>query len=363
MDKSAIRNPQSEIDNARIIKCVVWDLDNTLWWGIAAEGREGDIPPPDERMLDIISILEKRGILSSIASRNDPSLLNILLGHPSFQGRFLAPQISWEPKSTSIQRIASRLNLGLDALAFVDDSHYERAEVSHMLPGVLVLAPDELEAALETYAFDPRTRTTETEQRARMYRQEEARKQAEASFEGNRLDFLRWCDMRLTISTATEEDVPRILELTERTHQLNSTGRQYAPAEIRERVKGERWLVPVALLIDRFGDYGMIGTAVVDKRPPWPPDVWLVELVMLSCRVEGRGIPAALLRWIMDEARRSEVKSLRAVYQINERNLPMRLLFRQTGFLKIAGDNFVTVAHDLREPLPDYPVWLKINTE
>jgi methoxymalonate biosynthesis protein len=362
MERSAIRNPQSETEE-RIIKCVVWDLDNTLWWGIAAEGPEGEVPPPDQRMIDIISTLEKRGILSSVASRNDPSLLNTLLAHPLLQGRFLAPQISWEPKSMSIQRIASRLNVGLDALAFVDDSHYERAEVSHMLPDVLVLAPDELDAALENPAFNPRTRTAETEQRARMYRQEEERKQAEASFEGNRLDFLRWCDMRLTITAASEEDVPRILELTERTHQLNSTGRHYTTAEIRERVRGERWLVPVARLTDRFGDYGMIGAAVVDRRPPWPPDVWLVELVMLSCRVEGRGIPAALLRWIMDEARRAEIKSLRAVYQINERNLPMRLLFRQTGFLKIAGDNFVTVAHGLSEPLPDYPVWLKINAE
>ncbi len=347
----------------RIVKCVVWDLDNTLWWGIAAEGPEGEVPPPDERMLGIISTLERRGILNSVASRNDPSFLNTLLAHPSFQGRFLAPQISWEPKSMSIERIASRLNIGLDALAFVDDSHYERAEVSHMLPDVLVLAPDELEAALETTVFDSRLRTAESERRATMYHHEEERKRAEASFEGNRLDFLRWCDMRLTISTAMEEDVPRIVELTERTHQLNSTGRHYTPAEIRERASGGRWLVPVARLTDRFGDYGMIGSAVVDKRPPWPPDVWLVELIMLSCRVEGRGIPAALLCWIMNEARRAEIKSLRAVYKINEQNLPMRLLFRQTGFLKIAGDNFVTVARDLCEPLPDYPVWLKINAQ
>ncbi len=344
---------------ARLIKCVVWDLDNTLWQGVAAEGVVNDLPVPDPHILDIIDNWERRGVVSSLASRNDPSILPRVLAHPALRDRFVAPQISWEPKSKSIQRIATELNISLASIAFVDDSPFERAEVAYMLPDVLALAPDEVEDALGKSPF-PGSATEEATRRTSMYRQEEQRKDAELKFGGSRADFLAWCEMRLTIVPAIDADLPRIIEMTERTHQLNSTGRSYTPEELRERVTDPRWLVPVVRLSDRFGDYGMIGAALVDTSPPWPPDVWLAELVMLSCRVEGRGIPAALLRWIMVAASDAGMKSLRAVYKVNEQNLPMRLLFRQMGFLKIAGDSLVTVARDMAEPLPDYPQWLNV---
>jgi FkbH-like protein len=344
----------------RLIKCVVWDLDNTLWEGIAAEGAEGEVPPPDEHLLDIIDIWERRGVVSSVASRNDPAVKERLLAHPLLQGRFVVPQISWEPKSRSILRIAQELNIGLDAVAFVDDSPFERAEVAYMLPEVLVLAPDEVEEALGRSAF-PGSVTAESGRRAEMYREEEQRKEAETAFAGSRGDFLKWCEMRLTIAPAGEGDLARIVEMTERTHQLNSTGRRYGTDEVRERVEDDRWLVPVARLTDRFGDYGLIGAAFVDREPQWPPEVWLAELVMLSCRVEGRGIPAALVRWVLGQAQEAGMKSLRAVYAVNEQNLPVRLLFRQMGFRKIAGESLVTVAHELSGELPAYPEWLAVD--
>ncbi|MEO8288655.1 MAG: HAD-IIIC family phosphatase [Chloroflexota bacterium] len=350
------------LSTGRIIKCVVWDLDNTLWQGVAVEDPNGAVPSPDQSILDIMSELEKRGIVNSVASRNDPVMLERLLADPVLHGKFIVPQVSWDPKSTSIRKIAAHLNIGLDALAFVDDSAFERAEVSYMLPEVVVLAPEEMAAAIGTLAFNPGQLTAEGERRAEMYRHEEQRKEAEAGFAGTRADFLRWCDMRLTITPATEADLPRIIELTERTHQLNSTGRRYSADEVKERVGAPRWLVPVARLRDRFGDYGTIGAAIVDTQAPWPPDVWLAEIVMLSCRVEGRGIPAALLRWIMGRAQDAGMKSLRAVYRVNEQNLPVRLLFKQMGFTKLAGDDFVTVARDLSQPLPAYPDWLHIST-
>ncbi len=313
-------------------------------------------------MLGIIAALEKRGIVSSVASRNDPSSLDSLLSHPSLQGLFVAPQVSWEPKSMSIRRITDNLNIGLDAVAFVDDSPFERAEVQYMLPEVLVLSPEEIAAAIDTPAFSPTGSTQESARRARMYRQEDERRRAQTTFKGDRASFMAWCEMRLAIAPATEADLPRIHELTERTHQLNSTGRSYTFEQLRERWRDPRWLMPAARLTDRFGDYGLIGAALVDTQPPWPADVWLVELVMLSCRVEGRGIPAALLRWILAEAVNAGMKGIKAVYRVNQQNLPIRLLFRQMGFSKVAGDSFVTVERDLSTPLPDYPPWLHVAT-
>jgi methoxymalonate biosynthesis protein len=346
-----------------MIKCVVWDLDNTLWQGVAAEAAAEQAPEPKPEMLDIIAELEKRGIVSSVASRNDPSSLESLLSHPSLQGLFAAPQVSWEPKSMSVRRIADNLNIGLDAVAFVDDSPFERAEVQYMLPDVLVLSPEEIGGAMDTAAFSPAGSTHESAQRANMYRQEDERRRAETAFKGDRASFMAWCEMRLVIAPATEADLPRIHELTERTHQLNSTGRSYSLEQLRERLSDPRWLMPAARLTDRFGDYGLIGAALVDTTPPWPADVWLVELIMLSCRVEGRGIPAALLRWILGEAVDAGMKGIKAVYRINQQNLPIRLLFRQMGFSKVAGDSLVTVERDLSTPLPDYPPWLHVVSD
>src|SRR5689334_1624951 len=98
------------MDIDRVVKCVVWDLDNTLWPGVAAEGEPGELPDPDPRMLEIMQELERRGILNSLASRNDPSLLREVLAYPPFAARFVAPQISWEPKSKSLAHIAASLN-------------------------------------------------------------------------------------------------------------------------------------------------------------------------------------------------------------------------------------------------------------
>ncbi|MFL5735251.1 MAG: HAD-IIIC family phosphatase [Chloroflexia bacterium] len=364
---SAVKNPKSTIENPKsgrpAIKCVVWDLDNTLWPGIAAEGEVDATPEPDAGMLRIIYELEARGIVSSVASRNDPGLGERLLAHPLLAGRFVAPQVGWEPKSQAVRRIAERLNIGVDAMAFVDDSPFERAEVTYMAPEVMVLSPEEMKEAVKGPAFNPGRVTEEARRRAGMYRAEEERRAAEEGFGGSRTDFLAWCEMRLGIAHATLEDLERLAEMTERTHQLNSTGRRYSIEELEECIRSERWLVPAARLTDRFGDYGLIGAAVVDKEAPWPPGVWLAELVMLSCRVEGRGIPAALLIWLMREALDAGIHALRAVYRKDERNLPIRLLFRQLGFTTIGGDNMVLVSRDLTQPLQAYPEWLAVNGE
>ena len=198
------------MDIDRVVKCVVWDLDNTLWPGIAAEGEPGEIPQPDHLMLMLMEELERRGILNSLASRNDPSLLRDVMSLPELASKLVSPQISWEPKSQSLVHIASSLNIGLDALAFVDDSPFERAEVEHLAPEVLVLAPEDMESALATLAFQPSHLTSEAVRRAEIYRADEVRREAESRFEGSRTDFLMWCNMRLTITPATMDDLPRI---------------------------------------------------------------------------------------------------------------------------------------------------------
>jgi FkbH-like protein len=352
----------------RLIKCVVWDLDDTLWSGVQAEGAP---PQPRPAVLAVIDMLAARCIVHSVASRNDPATGARLLATPDLAARFVAPQIGWEPKDKALRRIAATLNIGLDSLAFVDDSPFERAAVAALLPDVLVLAPDEVPGLPDRAEFQPGPVTPEATRRTTLYQQAAAREAAEAAFAGSRVAFLRSCAMRLRIGLASEGDLPRLAEMVQRTNQLNSTGARYAPIEIARRVHDrKRYLCPVAGLTDRFGDYGLIGAALVDRQGG-PDGGWLVELLMLSCRVEGRGIPAALLRWLLDQAQAAGQPALAALYRPTPQNRQMVVLLRSLGFRAAAAasaaDPLVAGAtifrRPLAEPLPPYPDWLQLEVQ
>lgn len=350
----------------RLVKCVVWDLDDTLWTGAQAEGAP---PQPHPAVLAVIDTLAARGIVHSVASRNDPATGARLLESPALAGRFVAPQVGWEPKDKALRRIAATLNIGLDSLAFVDDSPFERAAVAHLLPEVLVLAPDDVPGLPDRPEFQPGPVTPEAARRSALYREEADRQAAERAWAGSRLAFLQSCAMRLTIAPATEADVPRLNEMVARTNQLNSTGVRYSPGAVAARVAAPaRFPVLTARLTDRFGDYGLIGAALVDRQGGTDGGP-LVALLMLSCRVEGRGIPAALLRYLLGTAQADGHRTLEALYRPTPQNRQMVVLLRSLGF-RAAGpvasaDPLVAGAtvfrRDLAGALPPYPEWLDIE--
>ena len=367
MDRGVVTAPEPAAPPAaRRVKCVVWDLDDTLWAGVQAEGAP---PEPRPEVLAVIDALAARGIVHSVASRNDPATGERLLAQPALARRFVAPQIGWEPKDKALRAVAAALNLGLDSLAFVDDSPFERAAVAALLPDVLVLAPADVPGLPARPEFQAGPATTESARRTALYQEEAARRAAEAAFAGSRLAFLNSCVMRLTIRPAAEADLPRLEELVQRTNQLNSTGVRYGPADLAARLADAgRFRCPVARLTDRFGDYGLIGAALVD-RPGDPAGGWLVELLMLSCRVEGRGIPAALLRRLLDEARAAGQPALSALYRPTAQNRQMAVLLRSLGFRAAgpapSGDPLTAGATVFRRalagPLPLYPEWLTVE--
>lgn len=351
----------------RPVKCLVWDLDGTVWGGIQAEGDALVLRP---EALAVMGELAGRGIVQSVASRNDPAAGARLLESPALAGRFVAPQIGWEPKDVALRKIAGELNIGLDTLAFVDDSPFERAAVAAVLPEVLVLAPADLPGLAARPEFAGGPGTAEAAARTRHYQEEAARRAAERDFAGDRARFLESCAMVLTVRPATPADLPRLDEMVARTNQLNSTGYRYPPAETARRVADPAgYLVPVARLRDRFGDYGLIGAALVARRPGL--DGWLVELLMLSCRVEGRGIPAALVRLVLDQAAGAGVRTVEMLYRRNPQNLPMAVLLRALGFRSIAtpppdapAAAGATLYRRLTDPpLPAYPAWLTLDVQ
>ncbi|MFI5819285.1 HAD-IIIC family phosphatase [Streptomyces rishiriensis] len=342
------------------IKCVVWDLDGTLWDEIAVESATDALPTPRAGTLAAIDALAALGVLSSIASRSAPSVLDRLEAVPALRSRFLAPQVSWQDKSESLRTIAKDLGIAVDALLLVDDSPYERAEVEALLPGVRTLAPEDVPALLA--AFEGREVTPESRERVRRYRTEETRRAEGERFQGSREEFLRWCDMRLTVGAATPGELPRALELAARTHRLNSSG--LTPDRLRELAAAQGHEVYTARMTDRFGEYGVIGAALVDRTAPAR---WSVPLLALSCRVAGRGAAAAFLFRLMRRAREQGAEEFRVTLRPTDANLEMRILLRQAGLRRAddpgagAAADSAVLSRSLHDELPEPPAWLRVT--
>lgn len=340
------------------IKCVVWDLDGTLWDEIAVESPTDELPTPRPEMLAAIDALAARGVLSSLASRSAPAVLDRLNAVPELRERFLAPQVSWQDKSESLRRIAKDLGIAVEALLLVDDSPYERAEVEALLPGVRTLDPRDVPALLA--AFEGREVTPESRERVRRYRTEETRRAEGERFQGTREEFLRWCEMRLTVGAAGPQEVPRALELAARTHRLNSSG--LSPERLRALAASDGHELYTARMADRFGEYGIIGAALVDRSAP---GTWSVPLLALSCRVAGRGAAAAFLFWLMERAREAGAEEFRVTLRPTDANLEMRILLRQAGLRRSddTGPAALTavLSRSLHAELPKPPLWLHVS--
>jgi FkbH-like protein len=335
------------------IKCVVWDLDNTLWNGTLLEG---DITLRESARM-AVEALDSRGILNSIASKNNHADAVMKLQELSLADFFLYPQISWAAKSHSVGQIARDLNIATDSIAFIDDEPYEREEVASSLPDVLCLAADELPTMLERSEFTPRFLTSESKLRRSMYVADMARRDAAERFAGPREQFLSSLGMRVEILEAAESDLQRAEELTVRTHQLNSTGRIYSYDELNLLRESGQHILLIARLTDKFGSYGTVGLALVEKDGL----LWTMRLLLLSCRVMGRGIATVLIGHIKRLARDAGARLL-AEMVLNERNRVMHVSFVINKFRPVSrAGNSIRFETDLSN-IPADPGYLEVVT-
>lgn len=347
-----VKNAEQRDDHespTRPRKCVVWDLDNTVWSGILSEDTSVSIRPGIE---EIMAELDRRGILQSVASKNDHDQAMTKLQQLGLADYFLYPHIHWGAKSNSIENIAKQLNIGLDAMVFIDDQPYERDEIQHRFPEVLCIDAAAIDELLDLPAVRPRFITNESALRRKMYLSDISRKRAEESFAGPEADFLASLDMHLTIAPADEQDLARAEELTVRTNQLNATGITFSYDQLDEYRQSPDHLLLIASLEDRYGAYGKIGLALIDCAA----DVWNIQLLLMSCRVMSRGVGTALIGDILRRARGAGVR-LRADFIDNDRNRMMYVTYKFAGFREIARDGARAVLeHSLDEilPLPPY---------
>ncbi|WP_320784826.1 HAD-IIIC family phosphatase [Streptomyces sp. CRN 30] len=333
---------------SELVKCVVWDLDDTVWDGTLSEGAGVRLRPGVRALIDT---LDQRGILQSIASKNDEKAALTELERLGIRDYFLVPHVSWQPKSGLIHSIARRLNIGLEAVMFIDDSAFERAEVEFAHPQVRCVDPA---AAADLLGRPELSRPVTEDGRARrtMYLQAEERNEYEKSYAGPQVEFLRSLRMSLTVAVATPEDLERAAELTERTHQLNTTGLTFSGAELRELMGRSDHTLLVARLTDRFGTYGTIGLALVGKTA----EEWRIRLFLMSCRVMGRNVGGAILRYLARSAEAEQVR-LTADFKTTDVNKSMYTVYRLAGFKKTAVEGPVQVlemAPGLQHAYPDY---------
>ena len=348
---SLVAHTEKEVEQA--VKCLVWDLDNTLWDGVLLEDSEVVLRP---EVPAIIRTLDERGILHSIASRNDPALAMEKVREFGLADYFLWPQVNWNPKSESIQTISERLSLGLDTFAFVDDQPFERAEVSFAHPKVMCIDTADLSGIPALKRMHPRFVTEESKTRRMMYMSDVRRQEAEREFTGTNESFLAKLDLDFTISPVGDDDLKRAEELTVRTHQLNTTGYTYSYDELDELRHSPNHLLLIAGLDDTFGSYGKIGLCVVDLEP----GAWTIKLLLMSCRVISRGVGTVLLTYLMKRAKEAGVK-LRAEFVATDRNRMMYITYKFAGFQQIEDRGAsVILEHDLAR-IPEFPAYIRVR--
>jgi methoxymalonate biosynthesis protein len=342
-----------------LVKCVVWDIDNTLLRGVYLESPEP--PAADPVIVKVMAELDSRGILHAIASKNPPQAAAHAAAATGHQ--FAAAECGWGRKADALAAIADRLGIGTGALAFVDDDPYERAEVAAALPDVLVLSPGEMTGAVDWPQLRPAVVTSEARRRGELYAARRRRQQAADAFGGSGEEFLRSVGTRVTIAPATAADAPRLHELSLRTHQFNSLPRVVSQAEFESLTGSAGSEVLTVRLSDAFGDDGIVGGCVTSQRG----GEVAIGLLMMSCRAMGRGVIGALLAWLARDARQRGASALEITCVLTERNVPLRLALASAGFRAVPGAGEpgtpVTFRRDLTGPLPEVPAWLSAPAE
>lgn len=318
-------SPVSAEQPAPKVKCVVWDLDNTLWDGTLIETDDPDTLSVKPGVMELIQALDQRGIIQSIASKNDAPAAMAVLERLGLTEYFLYPQIHWNPKSGSMEQIAKSLNIGIDSLALIDDTAFERQQVASVWPQVRTYDVTQIHELLTAPEFDVPV-TQESRSRRTMYRAEEKRNTLMQAEHTDIADFIRKCNLKMYLFTPEAQDGKlRCYELVVRTNQLNMSGRKYTPGEFEEVLVRPGHRNFAFSCADDFGEYGIVGFGQyrVDGET-----LVFTEFAM-SCRVAGKFVESALFARLLE---REGSKQGRFSIQKTKKNILLRNTLEQIGF-------------------------------
>jgi FkbH-like protein len=267
------------------VKLVVWDLDETLWTGTLSEG---PVELGDGRA-DLLHRLVDQGVMVSVSSKNDQAIARAELERHGLWELVIFPRINWEPKGAQVRDLIEAAQLRAENVLFVDDNHLNREEAAFFAPGLQVADPadpgfdERLAAVVASGKPDPNRK------RLGEYQMLEAKAEAAAGFEDN-AEFLRSCDIRVSLIEGPAADATRIHELIVRTNQLNYTKRRVDETAVAALLADPAVRSVAVRVDDRFGDYGLVGFAAVRDGE--------VEQLAFSCRILGMGVERAVYDWL-----------------------------------------------------------------
>ena len=357
------------------VKCLVLDLDNTLWGGILGDDgvvgiQVGDDYPGNvfKAFQNAVLGLKDKGILLAVASKNDEPLVRRVFAENADMiirwDDFATARISWQPKSESLISIADELNIGIDSLAFFDDNPVEREEVRQKLPQIHVIEPPRsplgyVESLLGSGLFDIPAVSVEDADRTRYYRDENRRRELRAT-STNMDDFLVSLEMKVTIESASEATIMRIAQLISKTNQFNLTTRRHSQSALQRMITDESYVIRWTRLADRYGDSGIIGVTIVH----FDGKIAEIDSFVMSCRVMNRRVEDAMISDIIDSALARSCTSVRGQYIATERNSVVSSLYEASGFVK-AGEGKEGGHFELdlsaSEDRPEWPSCLSRN--
>jgi len=357
----------------RTKKCIVLDLDNTLWGGIIGEDgiegiKLGNTAPGIEYVEFQRSLLSlyNRGVILAICSKNNPDdAFKVFREHPSQvlkEEHFAAMRINWQNKAANIAELAQEINIGLDSMVFLDDNPVERAQVSQTHPEVLVVEmpknPRLYREMIENLnVFDVLSLTKEDMARGDMYVGKRKRTELEQSATSIE-DFLRTLELQVRIDEVSDFDTPRVVQLIGKTNQFNLTTRRYTDAEVNDFRKSKEMAVYSMAVHDKFGDEGVVGVAIVRKNG----NDWWIDSFLMSCRVIGRSVETALLAKIVVDARKAKVARILGEYIPTKKNLPASDLYERHGFgMPATNDGVTSWILNLDEQTIDIPEWIMLT--
>lgn len=357
----------------RTVKVLAVDLDNTLWGGVIGEdGMSGikvgaEYPGAAYQALQRALLdLSRRGILLAVCSKNNlDDAMEALEKHPGMLVRakhFAALRINWTDKSQNLREIADELNVGIDALAFLDDNPFEREMVRAALPEVTVIDlpknPLEYASAVRNCAvFERLTLSAEDQQRTEMYAAQKQRNGTEQSFQSKE-DFFRFLEQEAELEPASEMTLARVSQLTQKTNQFNLTTRRYTEPQVAEMAKRPDWHIFSIKVRDRFGDHGLVGVAITHDEG----EQCEVDTFLLSCRVIGRTVETALLAYLAECAAQRGCKHLVGWFLATKKNAPARDFYQQHGFERREANGTGSLwSLDLKRSALHCPDWIKLN--
>lgn len=326
-------------------KCLLLDLDNTLWGGIIGEDGFEHIKLSNDgegkAFYDFQQQIQKlynTGILLAICSKNDYDMaMEVVEKHPYMvlrKDHFSAIRINWLDKPQNILSIAEELNIGTDSFVFLDDSEFERQLVKSSLPEVEVPGmPKDFSYYPSFLAnltfFDTFSVTKEDTERSQLYVQE--RKRAELKSVASLEDFLKSLELKVKVDAADNFTIPRISQLTQRTNQFNLTTRRYSENEIRSLSENDRWKVFSISASDKIGETGIVGVAILKCENK----NILIDTLLMSCRVLGRGIETAFMVYILKYAKDCGYEKVIGEYIPTKKNSMAKDFLVNNGFEKI----------------------------